>query len=227
MMGSLAAASPAMGLGLGFVYAASIDMDERSIHMPETPPDAKYAINPDRWLEQHGNILFRFALARVRDRETAEDLVQETFLAALRSQANYQGRAAEQTWLVGILRHKIIDHLRRRREVNLPADEDGENQDELIDRLFSGAGHWRHSPKPWKDPRQSLQQAEFYTVLQHCLQALPGRHGEVFSLYLLQQQSSDSVCQALDISPSNFGVIMYRARLRLRQCLEVNWFAAG
>lgn len=226
-MGSLAATCPVTNLCPGFVYAPVIVLDEQSTDMPETLSDAKHTINPEAWLEQHGNILFRFALARVRDRETAEDLVQETFLAALRSQSSYQGRAAEQTWLVGILRHKIIDHLRRKREVNLPVSEEGEGQNELIDRLFNGAGHWRHSPKPWKDPRQSLQQAEFYAVLQHCLQALPGRHGEVFSLYLLQQQSSDSVCQALDISPSNFGVIMYRARLRLRQCLEANWFAAG
>lgn len=226
-MSTLEAAFPETTLGLGFVYAPRIVFHEQFSPMPETSHDPKYTINPEAWLAQHGNVLFRFALARVPDRETAEDLVQETFLAALRSQGSYQGRAAEQTWLVGILRHKIIDHLRRKREVSLPTEDDGEAQGDLIDRLFNGAGHWRHAPKPWKDPRQSLQQAEFYAVLQQCLKALPGRHGEVFALYLLQQQSSDSVCQALGISPSNFGVIMYRARLRLRQCLEVNWFAAG
>ena len=196
-------------------------------HMSDAPPDPKRTINPEEWLKQHGNVLFRYALSRVRERETAEDLVQETFLAALRSQENYAGRAAEQTWLVGILRHKILDHYRRRREDSLPAETEGEAQSDLVDRLFNRSGHWVEGPKAWKDPRQALRQDEFFEVLQRCVQALPGRHGEVFSLYQIDQNSSESVCEALGISSSNFGVIMYRARLRLRQCLEVNWFAAG
>lgn len=225
-MGSAAARAFAAIPGLPLLYVPSVSPKERNAGMPEKLNGQSPAIDPEGWLERHGDVLFRFALSRVRDRETAEDLVQDTFLAALRSQASYQGRAAEQTWLVGILRHKIIDHYRRKREVSLPAGDDGEDQNALLDRLFDGAGHWRFMPGRWKDPRQSLQQTEFYTALQRCVQALPGRHGEVFSLYLLHEQSSESVCQALGISASNFGVIMYRARLRLRQCLEVNWFTA-
>ena len=212
---------------LGFVYALLPQRHGLPHYMSDAPPDSKHTINPEAWLKQHGNVLFRYALGRVRDRETAEDLVQETFLAALRSQDNYAGRAAEQTWLVGILRHKILDHYRRRREDSLPAETEGEAQNDLVDRLFNRGGHWVEGPKVWKDPRKSLQQDEFFDVLQRCVQALPGRHGDVFALYQLQQHSSESVCEALGISPSNFGVIMYRARLRLRQCLEVNWFAAG
>lgn len=224
MLTSLATRHP----GAAFVYAfGSIPDGMPTLMLENSPADTRHALNPQRWLQEHGNVLFRYALARVRDRSTAEDLVQETFLAALRSQGGYAGRSAEQTWLVGILRHKIVDHYRRRREQSLPEESEGEAQNDLIDRLFDRSGHWVQPPKAWKDPRASLQQAEFFEVLRACLQALPGRHGEVFALYQLEQHSSDRVCEDLGISASNFGVIMYRARLRLRQCLEVNWFNAG
>lgn len=209
------------------MYTARAQLHGLGLKMSTLPIETKSTLDPQSWLQRHGDVLFRFALARVNDRQIAEDLVQETFLAAWRSRESFAGRSAEQTWLVGILRHKIIDHLRRRREATLPEAGEDEAQHDLIDRLFDWSGHWKVGPKPWKDPRQSLEQAEFYEVLHRCLGGLPARHAEVYVLYQLEQQSSERVCEALGITPPNFGVIMYRIRIRLRQCLEVNWFAKG
>lgn len=227
----MARGSGALALGehveAWMVYASRTQRHGLRVYMSTPPTETTTALDPQSWLHRHGDVLFRYAVARVRDRQFAEDLVQETFLAAWRSRENFAGRSAEQTWLVGILRHKIIDHLRRRREASLPEAGEDEAHHDLIDRLFDRAGHWKSGPKPWKDPAQAVEQAEFFEVLHRCLSALPERHGEVYTLYQLEQQSSEQVCRALGITPSNFGVIMYRIRIRLRQCLEVNWFAAG
>jgi RNA polymerase sigma-70 factor, ECF subfamily len=182
--------------------------------------------DPATWLDRHGDVLYRFALLRVRIPAVAEDLVQETLLAALRAREHFAGQAAEQTWLVAILKNKIVDHFRRAsRESPLP---DTEHPDEAIDALFRDAnGHWAQPPSAWADPDQALEQAEFWQIFQDCLAALPARQAQAFALTEFDDHSSDALCNILGVSTSNLWVLLHRARMRLRECLEQHWFDAG
>lgn len=189
-----------------------------------TQQTAEPGLNPESWLEEHGDVLFRYALARVRDQHVAEDLVQETFVGALRARESYGGRASERTWLVAILRHKIFDHLRKQGREQTPPVEDGDSGEGVIDRMFDSSGHWQQGPKAWPDPRQALEATEFWQIYDECLKALPSRYGDVYALHATAEHSSEEVCKVFEITPSNLWVILHRARLRLRNCLEINWF---
>lgn len=179
--------------------------------------------DPVTWLDAHGDALYRFALARVRDAALAEDLVQDTLLAALRAHQSYAGEAAERTWLIAILKNKIIDHFRHSsREAPLP----GEPDDEVIDALFRapGSGHWVTMPGRWDEPETALEQTEFWRVFQECLDGLPERQARVFGLTEFDGLGTEELCKLLGVSTSNLWVLLHRARLRLRECLEQNWF---
>ena len=179
--------------------------------------------DPAAWLDQHGDALYRFALARVRDPALAEDLVQETLLAALRARDSYAGAAAERTWLIAILKNKIIDHFRRSaREAPLPDEPD----DDVIDALFRspGNGHWNRMPSRWDEPESALEQTHFWQVFQECLEGLPARQAQLFSLVEFEGLATEELCKLLAVSTSNVWVMLHRARLRLRECLEQNWF---
>jgi RNA polymerase sigma-70 factor (ECF subfamily) len=178
---------------------------------------------PEEWVDQHGDALFRYALLRVRNRSMAEDLVQESFLAALKSQPRFRGDSEVRTWLIGILRHKIIDHLRAadRRTTSEPSD----GGDSLIDSWFAPDGRWVTPPAQLDiDPARLLERKEFWEVFQRCLEAVPGRAGEAFALRMLSDVTADTVCKELSITSTNLWVLLHRARARLRACLEVNWF---
>lgn len=179
--------------------------------------------DPESWLDQHGDALYRYALSRLRDPATAEDLVQETLLAALRSRQEFRGESAERTWLVGILRHKLVDHLRRRcRELPLSADEEG---DAVVDAMFLPDGHWRRPPQAWNVDADALhERREFWLAFEQCRAALPERQAAVFTLRLLEETDPERICQDLAISTTNLWVLLHRARTRLRACLEANWF---
>jgi len=180
--------------------------------------------DPATWLDQHGDSLFRFALLRVRNPTTAEDLVQETLLAAWRAKDSFAGQSAERTWLIAILKNKLIDHFRRSsRETPLP---DMADTDDAIDALFTKHnGHWAHPPSAWANPDDALEQAEFLDVFQDCLAGLPARQAQAFTLTEIDGLSTEELCKALAAQPSNVWVMLHRARLRLRECLEQNWFA--
>jgi RNA polymerase sigma-70 factor (ECF subfamily) len=178
----------------------------------------------DTWLDRHGDALYRYALLRVRQPDVAEDLVQDTLLAALRARASYAGQANERTWLVAILKNKIIDHFRRAaRETPLP---DLPEPDDTADGFFHGepAGHWTEIPATWGRPDTCLEQMEFWRAFRDCLDKLPERQARVFALTELDELSTPELCKALGISPSNAWVLLHRARLRLRDCLERSWF---
>lgn len=181
--------------------------------------------DPETWLDQHGDSLYRFALLRVRNPTTAEDLVQETLLAAWRAKDSFAGQAAERTWLIAILKNKLIDHFRRSsRETPLS---DVADTDEAIDALFhTHSGHWAHTPMDWPRPDDALEQAEFWQVFEDCLTGLPARQAQVFTLTEVDGLSTDELCKALGAQPSNVWVMLHRARLRLRECLEQSWFGA-
>lgn len=176
-------------------------------------------------MDLHGDSLFRYALLRTRDPRVAEDLVQETFLAALQNRARFAERSSERTWLIGILKHKIMDYFRQTsRESTLDGDDQAT---EVVVDLFDDQGHWHApatAPKNWiEDPSQILERKEFWDVLARCLAALPPRQARAFSLREIDDLDSEEICKLLNISATNLWVMLHRARSHLRRCLEIHY----
>ncbi len=172
-------------------------------------------LDPADWLSRHGDLLFRYALARVGDESLAEDLVQETLLAAWKSRKNFSGRSSESTWLVGILKHKIADHFRKSGEVSL------EELDLDLERWFDERGHWRQPPAAFSDPGRILDLAQLQQALQHCVNRLPPRFRQLFYLREVEGLSAEEICKQLPASSTNnVWVMLSRMRFQLRQCLE-------
>ena len=181
---------------------------------------------PDQWLSLYGDILYRYGIARVRNIEVAEDLVQETLLAALKAQVKYAGRASEKTWLIGILKHKIIDYFRKvSREKNQVFDEYlVANEDENNEDYFDQQGGWRVDFSNWSKPEKEMEQAEFIKVLQQCIDRLPERMAQLFMLREFDDMKAEEICELMSISTmNNFWVMLSRVRVQLRGCLEINW----
>jgi RNA polymerase sigma-70 factor (ECF subfamily) len=192
-----------------------------------TPTQSAILSDPETWVDRHGSYLFGFAMKRLRDPVLAEELVQEALLAALQSRDRFQGRSSERSWLVGILKHKIIDHFRRVSRER-PAEDVAAWPDEFKEP-FDEDGHWRveegEGPIDWgAQPLAALQQKEFQEVLSRCLTKLPPRMAEAFTLREMEELETDEICKILNVSSTNLWVILHRARLQLRRCLEVNWF---
>ncbi len=181
-------------------------------------------LDPSTWLERYGDILFRYAVARVRDEAVAEDLVQETLLAAIGAAETFKGRSTERTWLIGILRHKVLDYFRKSsRERQLKDEWIGLSAD--TGAQFDERGRWQVPVKEWTAPEESLAQAEFWTVLNGCLGKLPEKLRTAFVLRELDGVNSDQLVETLNISTkNNLWVILSRARQRMRQCLHDQWF---
>ena len=183
--------------------------------------------NKSDWLTEHGDYLYRFALARLRDPHQAEDAVQETLLAAIQNQT-FEGKSAARTWLTGILKHKIIDLMRRNsREQamgdiaeDLPQDlpEDGG-----MDDFFDETGHWADKPQSWGKPEGDLEQKQFLGILQQCMDKLPPKLASLFMMREVHESDNEEICKELDISSTNAWVMLYRARMGLRKCLELHW----
>ena len=198
--------------------------------MDSTPiPTVEWNIDPAAWVDDHGDYLFRYALVRLRDEERAEDVVQETLLAALQHLRSYSGRATERTWLTGILKHKIVDQIRKScKEVPFePSDTDLSEFDPLFERPDEFQGHWSDtlSPRVWnRTPEDAVRQDEFFGVLQKCMGKLPERVAHVFTLREMNELDTEEICSMLELSTSNFWVMMHRARMSLRRCIEINWF---
>jgi len=188
-----------------------------------TEETASGRLDPARWVDDHGDALFRYALARIGDRDTAEELVQEALLAALGARDRFTGQSSERTWLIGILKHKMIDHLRRPSQEQAASGLDSlETQSEDV---FDRRGVWRQYPRRWRGrPEQTLEDEEFWVVFQRCFSGLPRRLAEVFALRELDEMATESICDVLSVSATNLWTLLYRARLRLRRCLEVHWF---
>jgi RNA polymerase sigma-70 factor (ECF subfamily) len=181
------------------------------------------ATDPEDWVDRYGDCLYRYALIRLRSSDLAADVVQETFLEALRARGSFAGRSSERTWLVGILRHKIGDHLRRARRE--PAIGNGEAAGGEGDWPFDHRGHWRAAPADWgRDPSREMETREFWDVFHRCLSQLPPSLADAFFLRELDGLSAEEVQQNLGITPVNFWKRLHRARVLLRQCLESRWF---
>lgn len=182
-----------------------------------------------RWVDAHGDYLFAFAFSRQRDEATAEDLVQDTLLAAMQAKDTFAAKSSEKTWLCGILKHKIVDHFRKNSSrVELSDDEaDLSSYDYLFREEGVWKGHWTAEARPivWNEnPEKALEHAEFRGILTHCLGELPERVANCFTLREMEGFDSAEICAILGISANNFWVMMHRARLHLRRCLDFNWF---
>ena len=178
-----------------------------------------------RQIEALRPTLLKYARLQLRNPAWAEDAVSETLLAALEKPQAFAGASQLKTWLIGILKHKLIDQIRRNsRELSTTASpEDGEDLDEL---LFAADGHWREAQHDWGDPEAVLRQLDFMKVLEACVEKLPGQQGRLFMMREWLELESDEICKELAITPTTLWVMLHRARLRLRECLQAGWFDA-
>ncbi len=185
--------------------------------------------SPEKWLDQYGDYLYNYAIKKLQNTAHAEDVVQETLLSALvakQKSSHYLGKASEKTWLTGILNHKIIDFIRKQiKETTIDdivalSDANLENE---IDNLFDARGKWINPLQTWGNPEQLMNDSQFLTTLNHCLSKLNPIMSQIFTLKEITGQTSSEICKELDITATNYNVILYRARMRLRQCIDNRW----
>ena len=182
-----------------------------------------YKLNPDRWVQDHGDYMYNYAYFRVQSKEVSEDIVQETFISALKAKDSFRGESTEITWLLAILKRKVIDYFRKQSsskqksftDYALPFKDEG---------MFEG--HWiaDRAPNDWSFEADAvLNKDEFQEILDICLSLLPPKWRSVFVLKFMEEISSDEVCKEIGCTASNFWVIIHRARLKLRECIEIKW----
>ncbi|MFC1749804.1 sigma-70 family RNA polymerase sigma factor [Pseudomonadota bacterium] len=180
--------------------------------------------DPNTWPDQYGDTLYRHALFRLRDPMTAEEMVQETFMAALQARERFAGKSSEKTWLVGILKHKIIDYLRKAIREQ-PHNEEIRDFESLQNESFNGEGHWKIAVKQWALPEEQLESEHFLKVLNNCVQRLPQRLATLFIMREIDGLDSEAICKEMELSSTNnLWTMLSRMRMRLRQCLDLNWF---
>ncbi|HEX8141581.1 MAG TPA: sigma-70 family RNA polymerase sigma factor [Pyrinomonadaceae bacterium] len=183
--------------------------------------------DPSVWVDEHGDYLYRYAMFRLRDATLAEDVVQETLLAALQAYGSFAGRGSERTWLVGILKHKVTDHFRRTsREAPVAESEEQFDHTEFF-RQGEWQDHWKveYAPVEWHaNPEELLEQGEFWEVFSQCLSPLPARISSAFTLREVDGMRSEEICEILNVTVNNLWVMLHRARIHLRRCIEMNWF---
>jgi RNA polymerase sigma-70 factor (ECF subfamily) len=170
-------------------------------------------------------MLLKIARLQLRNDTWAEDVVSETLIAALEGAGRFEGQSQVKTWVVGILKHKIIDQFRKNgREVSVEAEQEA-SEAETFDEIFVEDGHFRDRPLPtWGDPEACLSRNQFLEVLQACVDRLPAGLARIFMMREWLEYETDEICKEMGITSTNCFVMLYRARMRLRECLELNWF---
>ncbi|AQS94509.1 RNA polymerase subunit sigma-70 [Polaribacter sp. BM10] len=181
-----------------------------------------HTINTNKWIDNYADYLYNYAISRVNNSDLAKDLVQETFFAGLKSAKNFKGKASERTWLVSILKRKIIDHYRKinskkgQAEVRMNFYNDGENEGDWLEERV---------PQKWDNTSEtSIENEELKDQLEACIDNLPEKYAMVFRMKTVQEFETEEICKELDITASNLWVIIHRARTQLRKCMEDNWF---
>jgi RNA polymerase sigma-70 factor (ECF subfamily) len=206
------------------------DISERGSETPVQEPGQTQSgrlSDPERWVEEHGDYLFKYALVRMRDAARAEDLVQETFLAALKGGKQFAGRSAEKTWLVGIMKNKIADYFRKASRETSFSDLAFYEDQERSSFEEGVTGSWLHelAPVDWTpNPGASLDNEAFWMTFRECAGKLPKNINTAFCLREIDEIESREICRMLNISENNLWVMLHRARMALRRCLEINWF---
>lgn len=184
-----------------------------------------HALDPLKWVTNYSDYLYSYANTRINDKELAKDLVQETLLAALEKVEKFEGRSSERTWLTAILKNKVIDIYRKKSSALKATEVEGNGYDQ--EAFFDAEdGHWRkeHQPKPFGiEEYDPLSKKEFNDILQKCIQKLPALWLSVFSMKHLDDEDTQTICGELKITASNFWVIIHRAKVNLRSCLQKNW----
>jgi RNA polymerase sigma-70 factor, ECF subfamily len=178
-------------------------------------------------IHTHRGYLLRVAVLQLRDADAAEDVVQDTLVAALQGAAGFSGRSSIKTWLTGILKHKIVDAIRKKGREPVTSSLDEESRLDDFDALFDETGHWDNPPATWGDPEAQLSRLQFFEIVDFCLEKLPPNTARVFMMREVMELEGAEICKELRITSTNLWVIFYRARVALRQCLEQNWFAQG
>ncbi|MDA8416295.1 MAG: sigma-70 family RNA polymerase sigma factor [Betaproteobacteria bacterium] len=185
----------------------------------------------DREMDDLRRQMLRFAQQQLQNDGLAEDAVQEALLGALRNREAFAGKAAYKTWVFAILKNKIVDQLRqgRRFESIEGASGDVDEEGEVAAHVFDQQGHWLQdeSPRRWGNPEETLKSTQFWKVFEICLDQLPGKQGRVFMMREFIELDTEEICETVGLSMTNLNVILYRARMRLRLCLEQRWFAAA
>lgn len=177
-------------------------------------------------LQRYRRYLLRFALLRLRDQDLAENVVQKTLLAALEGNTRFAGKSSHKTWLTGILKHKIIDVMRRKSREQPLTSGDDQSEADAIDAMFKDDGHWQQFPSNWGSPEKSLEDKKFWVVFEMCSQLMPARTARAFMMREVMELTTEDICKELDITPTNLWVMLHRARLSVRECLEIKWFGS-
>jgi RNA polymerase sigma-70 factor (ECF subfamily) len=181
-----------------------------------------HTLHPDQWVHQYADALYSFTLPRVNDSALAQDIVQETFLSAWKARDSYKGEASEKNWLFTICRNKIIDHYRRKAKDIMVHLDDTSGED----TYFDDHSHWQagREPADWGNTAdEQVDRKEFYQAFEGCRKKLHDAQQSVFVMKYLEDLDSAEICKALGITPSNYWVLIHRAKLQLRSCLEKNW----
>jgi len=199
-----------------------------------TDTQKEHNFSPENWVELYGDFLYNYAISRVNSSETAFDLVQDTFLAGLSAKGSFEGRSSVKTWLISILKRKIIDYYRknyRSKEDNILDKNFSEGKEDLpfySDGEMQGAWRADRTPQDWNIAAdKALENDELREIIARCVQALPEKWESVFTLRVIEELASEEVCKELGITASNLWVILHRAKLQLRDCVEKNWLKEG
>lgn len=182
---------------------------------------SNHQINPNKWIDLYSDYLFNYTISRVSDREIAQDLVQDTFFAGLKSMKNFKGEASERTWLISILKRKIIDHYRKinsnkgKAEVRINYNDSESEGDWLEERVADPFD---------KTAEDTLQNKELGDAIHNCLAKLPQKQADVFKMKTILGHETEVICNELNITASNLWVIIHRARTAMADCLKQNWF---
>ncbi|WP_103071034.1 sigma-70 family RNA polymerase sigma factor [Aquimarina sediminis] len=179
-------------------------------------------IDPNTWVDKYSDYLFNYTIVRVDDKEIAQDLVQETFFAGLKSMKNFKGEASERTWLISILKRKIIDHYRKinsnkgKAEVRINYTSDSETEGDWLEERVAD---------PYDaNAEGEIENKELGLAIHNCLGKLPHKQASIFKMKTIQGFDTEAICNEFDITASNLWVIIHRARTAMAECLEKNWF---
>jgi RNA polymerase sigma-70 factor (ECF subfamily) len=178
--------------------------------------------DPVDWVDLYGDYLYRYAVSRLRDSNVAEDVVQETFIAGIRHHDQFSGKGSQRGWLLGILKRKIIDYVRKRNRQERVGSFEDETDPTVL--LFDANGQWKKNALPDTSPDRNIQSLELNEIVQDCLTHLPQGQADVFILSVMEELESEQICQELDITPQNLWVRLHRARLGLAKCVSSKWY---